>query len=478
MPYQNYIAGHWRSALNGQTHPVVNPCTEETITSIPFGNAPDAHAAIDAAAAAFPVWKNVNPWQRADILKKIAEQMRDRAKELAAVTVAESGKPAAEAAGEWTVAAQFFEWYAEEGKRAGGRTLPASRNNKRMSVILQPIGPVGIITAWNFPVWNLARVWAASLAAGCTFVAKPSEYTPLTAMLLMELLEKAGLPPGVANLVSGDASAIGQALLERPEVQKMHFVGSTRVGKLLMDGASKTNTKLSLELGGNAPCVVFPEVDLEAFALSAAIAKTRNCGQVCVSPQRFIVHQDIYESFCAKIAGHMRALRLGNGADPAVQIGPLINARQRDGVAALVDAAVASGGVLLCGGKRPAQFEKGYFYEPTVVKDVWSNNALFRHEVFGPVLSVTPFDTLEEAVALANDTEYGLASYVWTKDLRTSIRMSEALEFGIVGVNEWAAHAVEAPFGGWKQSGLGYECGEEGLHEYLEKKLVSIGDLG
>jgi acyl-CoA reductase-like NAD-dependent aldehyde dehydrogenase len=478
MPYQNYIDGQWRPALNGRTHSVLNPCTEEPILEIPFGGAPDAHAAIDAAAAAFPLWKNVNPWQRADILKKIADLMRGRAKELAAVTVAESGKPAAEAVGEWMVAAQFFEWYAEEGKRAGGSTLPASRNNKRMSVILQPVGPVGIITAWNFPVWNLARVWAAALAAGCTFVAKPSEYTPLTAMLLMELLETAGIPPGAANLVSGDAGPIGQALLERPEIRKIHFVGSTRVGKLLMDGASKTNTKLSLELGGNAPCVVFPDIDVKAFAQSAAIAKTRNCGQVCVAPQRFIVHRSIYDVFCADVATHLSALRLGNGADPATHVGPLINARQRDGVAELVEAATTPGtGVLLCGGKRPAQFEKGYFYEPTVVKDVRPDNPLFRREVFGPVLSVTPFETLEEAIALANDTEYGLASYVWTNDLRTAVRMSEALEFGIVGINEWAAHAVEAPFGGWKQSGLGYECGEEGLHEYLEKKLVSIGGV-
>lgn len=474
---QLYIAGQWRPAAQGGTWRVLNPATEDLVATVSYGDASDLNAAVDAAQAAFPAWSKTNAWQRAEVLRKTADLMRGRARELAAVTTAESGKPFAEAIGEWTVAAQFFEWYAEEGKRAYGRTIPASRNNKRMSTVYQPIGPVGIITAWNFPIWNLARVWAASLAAGCTFVAKPSEYTPLTAARLMALLEEAGLPPGVGNLVLAEANASGQVLLERPEIRKIHFVGSTRVGKILMDGASKTHTKLSLELGGNAPCLVLPDMDPVAFGKTAAIAKTRNCGQVCVSPQRFLVHRSIYAAFCDTVAQHLSQLRLGNGADTNTQVGPLINARQRDAIAALVRDAVAQGARLLCGGQVPPELSKGYFYAPTALADVGRDNPAFRQEIFGPVMAITPFDTLEEAIALANDTEYGLAAYVWTNDLRASIRLSEALEFGIVGINEWAAHAIEAPFGGWKQSGLGYECGEEGLHEYLEKKLISIGDI-
>ena len=474
---KNFINGQWLDAESGNTYPVLNPATEGVITVVPFGDATDAHAAIDAAAAAFPTWKAMNVWNRADILKKTADLMRSRAKELGAITTAEAGKPTAEAIGEWVVAAQFFEWFAEEGKRAYGRTIATSRNNKRMSVISQPVGVVGIITAWNFPVWNVARVWAASLAAGCTFVAKPSEYTPLTAMALMGLLEEAGLPVGVGNLVLGEAESIGNALLERPEVRKMHFVGSTRVGKILMNGASKTNTKLSLELGGNAPCIIFDDVDVSILAKSAALAKSRNCGQVCVSPQRFIVHRSIYDQFCDEVAENMAKFKIGDGAEAGTQLGPLINKNQQRMVASIVDAAVKAGATLLTGGKVPPQYANGFYYEPTVLADVETDNPIFRKEIFGPVMSITPFDTIEQALNLANDTEYGLAAYLWTNNLKTSIKVSEALEFGIIGINEWTAHAIEAPFGGWKQSGLGYECGEEGLHEYLEKKLIAIGDL-
>jgi succinate-semialdehyde dehydrogenase len=474
---QNYINGQWLDALSGNTWNVQNPATEEIVATVPFGDERDAHAAIGAAHAAFPSWKRINSWQRADILKKVADLMRANLKELAAITTLEAGKPTLEAQGEWTVAAQFFEWYAEEGKRAYGKTIPANRNNKRMSVIYQPIGVVGHITAWNFPIWNVCRVWAASLAAGCTFVAKPSEFTPLTAMALMDILAKAGIPAGVANLVLGEADKIGEAMMSRAEVRKVHFVGSTRVGKILMNRASITNTKLSLELGGNAPCIVCNDVEVERIAKSAAQAKVRNCGQVCVSPQRFIVQRDIYEDFCNIAAEALSKFKVGNAADSATQTGPLINAKQREYVEQTVQNAISEGAVLMAGGKRPEHLTQGFFFEPTLLKEVTSSNAIFRNEIFGPVMSVTPFDTLEEAIALANDTEYGLAAYLWTNNLKTSIKVSEALEFGIVGINEWAAHSIEAPFGGWKQSGLGYECGEEGLQEYMEKKLIAIGEL-
>jgi succinate-semialdehyde dehydrogenase len=473
--HKNYINGQWLDALNGQSWTVLNPATEESIATVPFGDATDAHSAIDAAIDAFPSWSQTNAWQRSDILRKIAELMRSRSRDLGAITVMESGKPLAEAIGEWTVAAQFFDWYAEEGKRITGTVLPASRNNKRMSVIHQPIGPVGIITAWNFPVWNISRVWAASLAAGCTFVAKPSEYTPLTAMALMEILEEAGIPTGVANLVLGDAAAIGDAMLSRPEIRKMHFVGSTRVGKILLEGSAKTNTRLSLELGGNAPCIIFDDVAVEDLAKAAAMAKIRNCGQVCVSPQRFIVHEKVYNTFCSVMADIVRQIKIGNGATQGIQLGPLINARQRDQVARTVADTIAAGAKLHCGGHIPDSLPKGYFYAPTVVSEVQPDMPLFRQEVFGPVAAITPFSTEKEAVALANDTEYGLAAYLFTNNIKTSIRVSEALEFGIVGINDWTPHCIEAPFGGWKQSGQGYECGAEGLYEYLEKKLITHG---
>lgn len=474
---KNYINGEWRDAISGKTWQVQNPATEEIITTVPFGDDADAHEAIDAAAAAFKSWSNMNAWQRSDILRKVADLMRANVKSLSAITVEEAGKPLIEAQGEWTVAAQFFDWYAEEGKRSYGKTIPANRNNKRMSVIYQPIGVVGHITAWNFPIWNVCRVWAASLAAGCTFVAKPSEYTPLTAMALMNVLAEAGVPKGVANLVLGEADKIGEALMSRHEVRKVHFVGSTRVGKLLMNRASLTNTKLSLELGGNAPCVIFKDVDIERIAKAAAQAKVRNCGQVCVSPQRFIVQREVYEAFCEIAAQTLKGVKQGNGVETTTQIGPLINSNQRNHVETLVQNAIEQGAILMAGGKRPSHLDKGFFFEPTLLKDVNTENDVFRKEIFGPVMSVTPFDTMEDAIQLANDTEYGLAAYLWTNDLKTSIKVSEALEFGIIGINEWNAHGIEAPFGGWKQSGLGYECGEEGLHEYLEKKLIAIGDL-
>lgn len=474
---KNYINGEWVDALSGNTWQIQNPSTEAYVATVPFGDDRDAHAAIDAAVTALSRWKNMNAWQRSDILKKIADLMRENVRELAAITVSEAGKPLIEAQGEWIVAAQFFEWYAEEGKRAYGKVIPANRNNKRMSVIHQPIGVVGHITAWNFPVWNVCRVWAASLAAGCTFVAKPSEYTPLTAMALMDILAKAGLPKGVANLVLGEADKIGEAMMSRTEVRKVHFVGSTRVGKILMNRASLTNTKLSLELGGNAPCIILNDVDVAKIAKASAQAKIRNCGQVCVSPQRFIVHRDIYEDFCQIAAETLNSVKQGNGADNTTQIGPLINANQRQHVEQVVQESIEKGAICLAGGQRPAHLEKGFFFAPTLLKDVTTNHAIFRKEIFGPVMSVTSFDTVEEAIDLANDTEYGLAAYIWTDSLRQSIKISEALEFGIVGINEWAAHGIEAPFGGWKQSGLGYECGEEGLHEYMEKKLIAVGDL-
>jgi acyl-CoA reductase-like NAD-dependent aldehyde dehydrogenase len=476
-PFQQLIDGQWVDARGGGTWDVIDPATEETVRTVPFGDRADCREAIEAAARAFPAWARRTPWERGAVLQGAAALMRERAADLARTTVRESGKPFAQARGEWFVAADLFDWFAEEGKRAGGRTIPSRVASKRLLVLRQPLGVVGVITAWNFPAYNPARAWAAALAAGCTVVGRASEYTPLTAMDLAALLVEAGLPAGVLNLVNGDPDGMGQEMLDHPAVRKISFTGSVRVGKHLMDGASRTVTRLSLELGGNAPVLVLPDVDLDALAAGSVSAKFRNNGQVCVAPQRFLVHRRVADEFAERVAARARDLRLGSGLERETQVGPLINARQRDRVEALVAGAADAGAAVLAGGRRPAGLPAGFFYEPTVLAGVPAGQPVYEEEVFGPVLPVASFDDLDEAVARANATPYGLAAYVWTNDLTAALHAAEKLEFGMVGVNEWTPHATEAPFGGWKQSGIGHESGAEGLLEYLETKLVAIGGL-
>ena len=475
--YQQLIDGAWVEAANGGTWELINPGTETVIRTVPFGDRTDCRAAIEAAERAFPAWAAKTPYERAPILMRAAALMRERADALGRVTVLESGKPLAQGKGEWFVAADLFEWFAEEGKRAYGRTIPSRVASKRMTVLRQPMGVIGIITAWNFPAYNPARAWAAALAAGCTIVARPSEFTPMTAMELAALLVEAGIPKGVVNLVNGDPEGMGQEMLDHPAVRKISFTGSVRVGKLLMDGASRTVTRLSLELGGNAPVLILPDADVGALAAAAVSAKFRNNGQVCVSPQRFLVHEQAAEQFAEVAAAKAAQLRLGPGIEQETQVGPLINARQRDRVEALVAAAAGSGVAVRTGGKRPPQLAAGYFYEPTVLSGVTPKSPVFHEEIFGPVMPVLSFGDLDEAIALANATPYGLAAYVFTNNLKAAVKAYEGLQFGMVGVNEWTPHATEAPFGGWKQSGVGHESGAEGLEEYLESKLVSLGGL-
>ena len=476
--YQQHIDGAWTGALGGGSWDVVNPATEDVVRTVPFGGRDDCHAAIEAAARAFPEWSRRTPYERGALLQRAAARMRDVADEVARTMVLECGKPFVQARGEWLTGADLFDWFAEEGKRAYGRTIPSRVASKRMTVMRQPLGVVGVITAWNFPAYNPARAWAAALAAGCTVVGRPSEFTPLTAMAMTQVLVEAGLPPGVLNLINGDPEGMGQEMLDHPACRKISFTGSVRVGKILMDGASRTVTRLSLELGGNAPVIVLPDVDLEQVAAGAITSKFRNNGQVCVSPQRFLVQRQAAEAFADGVARRAAQLRLGSGLDSAVQVGPLINARQRDRVESLVGEASRLGVDVRSGGRRPADLPRGYFFEPTVLAGVTPDMPVFQEEIFGPVMPIVAFDDLDEAIALANQTPYGLAAYVWTNDLRASVKASEALEFGMVGINEWAPHATEAPFGGWKQSGVGHESGSEGLSEYLETKLVAVGGLG
>jgi acyl-CoA reductase-like NAD-dependent aldehyde dehydrogenase len=342
-------------------------------------------------------------------------------------------------------------------------------------VLKQPIGVVGVITAWNFPAYNVARAAAAALAAGCTVVVRPSEYTPMTAMAMVNILAEAGAAAGVVSVINGEPESMGQEMLANPACAKIHFTGSARVGKHLMDGASRTVTRLSLELGGNAPVLIFPDVDVERVTAGAVASKFRNSGQVCIAPQRFFVHRQIADEFVERAASQAARLRLGPGLDPETEVGPLINARQRDRVDRLVAAARAAGARVHAGGARSARHPRGYFYEPTVIGDVTPAMSLCNEEIFGPVMPIVSFDDVDDAIAQANATRFGLAAYVWTNNLRAATRAYERLEFGLIGVNDWTPHATEVPFPGWKESGLGRESGLEGLDEYLETKVVTIG---
>ncbi len=475
LTFKQYINGEWVDALNGGTWSLVNPATEAVLMEIPFGDAADARAAIDAAAAAFPAWSRKTPYQRAEVLMKAAEWILANAAELAPITTEECGKPLSESLAEWRSAANYLIWFAEEGKRAYGRTIPARLPGRRIMVIQQPLGVVGTITAWNFPVYNVVRCWAAALAAGCTVVGRPSEYTPRSAMMMAQAFHEAGVPAGVLNCINGDPAAMAQVMLQDARLRKISFTGSTRVGKLLMDGASQTVTKLGLELGGNAPVIVFPDVDVQAVAKQAVASKYRNNGQVCIAPQRFFVHRKVADEFTEAVATLSRAVKLGNGLDKGTEVGPLINAVQRDRVELMVAEAVGAGAEALTGAARPGDMPRGYFYQPTVITNLQPDMRIYRDEIFGPVMPIVRFDEPEEVLTLANDTPYGLAAFVMTRDLYTSMLMYERLEFGMICINDWLPATPEAPFGGVKQSGLGRECGLEGLEDYLETKTVFTG---
>lgn len=479
MEYQfrQYIDGEWVAASNARTWDVINPGTEEVVRAVPFGNGADCRAAIEAAARAFPEWSRKTPYERAEVLMKTAQLIRERIDELFPINTAESGKPVGDAKGDILAAAALFEWFAEEGKRNYGRTIPSRKPGKRLVVLHQPIGVVGTITAWNFPAYNTARCWSAALAAGCTVVGRPSEYTPLTAMLLVNLMVEAGIPRGVMNLINGDPQSMGQEMLDNPLCRKISFTGSTRVGRLLMEGSARTMTKLSLECGGNAPVIILPDADMDLVAGGLAMAKCRNVGQVCISPQRFLIHESVRQQLVEKAVPGFSSLKVGVGTDPSVQVGPLINPIQRDRVESLVEDARNTGAKILTGGGRPKALPKGYFYEPTVVDGLSLDARLINEEIFGPVMPVAGFEDIDEVIRQANNTEYGLAAYVFTRDLSTAVKIAESLEFGIVTINDWAASTIEGPFPGWKQSGIGAECGREGLEEYMETKLVGIGGV-
>jgi succinate-semialdehyde dehydrogenase/glutarate-semialdehyde dehydrogenase len=475
--YKMYIDGEWTDAKSGRTLGIINPATEEIIAEVPYGSRQEAARAVAAAARAFPEWSKKTAYERAAVLRKTADLMRERLEDIARALTMEEGKTLAESRGEILGSAANFEWYAEEGKRAYGQIIPQTLPNKRHWTIKHPVGVVATIAPWNFPVMLQARKIAPALAAGCTTLSRPASQTPLATMEMFQCLADAGAPPGVVNLVTGPPEEITQEFIDNRAVRKISFTGSTEVGKQLMRQASDQLKRLSLELGGHAPVIVFPDVDVEQAAKVTTIGKFRNMGQVCISPTRIYVHDRIRKEFTEAAVEFSRALKIGNGLDPATEVGPLFEERNIRKTVEFIADATGKGAKVLAGGRKPEgdAYRRGYYYEPTVLTDISPGMRLTCEETFGPIMPLMYFDNVEAAIAAANDTTYGLASYVLTNDLRTAIRMAEGLEYGIIGINDTVPATAQCPFGGMKESGIGREGGHEGLECYLETKYVSIG---
>lgn len=472
---QMYVEGEWRDADSGKTLGVINPADESTIAEIAYGTRAEADRAIEAAARAFPAWRAQSVYDRAKILKRTAELMRERADRIARTLTREQGKPLPEAKAEVLHAADTFEWFAEEGKRAYGRTIPPANVAKRHYAIKHPVGVVGTITPWNFPAALPSRKIAPALAVGCTVVSRPAEQTPLTLIQMFECLADAGLPAGVANLVLGPARPFADALFEHSAVRKISFTGSTEVGKELIRRSADGVKRMSLELGGHAPLIVFPDADVAQVAQAAVIGKFRNNGQVCIAPSRFYVHEKISKDFTEAAVELTKKLKLGNGLEEGVQVGPMFESRALDKTSALVEDARSHGAKVLTGGGRSSRFDKGYWFEPTVLREVNGRMKVMTEEPFAPVMPLLDFSKLDDVIAAANDSPYGLAAYVFTNDLTVATRMAEGLEAGIIGINDPVPATPQCPFGGMKESGLGRELGVEGLDAYLETKYVSVG---
>ena len=476
----NFIAGQWRGAARSERFAVTNPADDSLVAEVPDSGAEDARAAVDAAHAAFPAWRALPAKQRAAILKRWNDLVMAKQDELGALISREQGKPLAEGRGEVAYAASYIEWFAEEATRAHGDVIPAPVSGRRMFAIKEPVGVVAAVTPWNFPAAMIARKIAPALAAGCTVVAKPAEDTPLTSLALVRLAEGAGVPPGVLNIVTASRANTPEVVdewLADPRVRKITFTGSTPVGKHLARASADTLKKCSLELGGNAPFIVFDDADLEAAVEGLLAAKFRNGGQTCVCPNRVYVQAGVHDRFVDMLASRIGALKVGPGSDAASQIGPMINARAVEKIERHVRDAVERGARLVVGGTRLPVLGANYF-APTLLTGADAGMACAREETFGPVVPLARFETEAEVVARANDTPYGLAAYFYTRDAARIWRVSEALETGIVGINEGALAAEAAPFGGVKESGYGREGSVHGLDDYLHLKYLCQGGLG
>lgn len=467
-----YIDGQWRDAESGNTLDVINPANNEPLGTIPACDAVDTRAAIEAANRALPAWSALTAHQRAAMLRKWHDLMLANADELALIMTLEQGKPLAEARGEILYGASFVQWFAEEGIRAYGETIPAQQASRRILVRKTPVGVCAAITPWNFPNAMITRKLAPALAAGCTVVVKPSELTPYSALALAELAERAGIPPGVLNIVTGMPQGIGGELTANPTVRKLTFTGSTQVGKLLLRQCADTVKRVSMELGGNAPVVVFDDADLDQAVAGVMASKFRNSGQTCVCANRIYVQSGIYDRFAARLSEEVRKLKVGTGTEDGVSIGPLINDAALKKVVRHVDDAVSQGASVMVGGNSASRGQQ--FFEPTVLTGANDNMLVASEETFGPVAALFRFDSEEEVIRRANDTPYGLAAYLFSKDINRVFRVGEALEYGMVGLNTGVISSAVAPFGGVKESGLGREGSHHGIDEFLEVQTLHL----
>lgn len=464
--------------INGQdtghdlpTLEVNNPATMEIMATVPQGGKKEAKQAVDVAYDAFKNWSQFSAYERSEVIRKWFDLINEHKEDLARTMTLEQGKPLKESLGEINYANGFISWYAEEAKRVYGEQIPATQRNKRLFVHKQPVGVVAVITPWNFPAAMITRKVAPALATGCTVVIKPAEQTPITAIKLAALAEEAGVPKGVINVVTGDPKAIGEAWLEDARVRKLTFTGSTEVGKLLMKGSADTVKKISLELGGHAPVIVMDDADIEKAVKGVMGAKFRNAGQTCVCSNRIYVHESIVEAFTNQFVEEVKKLRVGNGLDEGIDLGPLIDEKAIAKVQKHVNDAAEKGGHVVYQGSR----QEGLFYDPVVITNANDEMLCMREETFGPVVPITTFKTEEQALLRANDSIYGLAAYLFTENITKGIRISEQLEYGIVGLNDGLPSTPQVPFGGFKQSGLGREGGHHGMEEYLETKYISVG---
>jgi succinate-semialdehyde dehydrogenase/glutarate-semialdehyde dehydrogenase len=469
----NYINGEWILADEGKTIPVTNPADGQTLGTVPKMGGSEARRAVAAAGAALPAWKQKTAQERSAILRRWFELIMANREDLAVLMTAEQGKPLAESRGEIAYAASFIEWFAEEGKRIYGDTIPSGVSGQRIVVLKEPIGVVAAITPWNFPSAMITRKAGPALAAGCTMVLKPASATPYSALALAELGERAGIPAGVFNVITGDSRAIGRELTSNPTVRKLTFTGSTEVGKGLLEQCASTVKKVSLELGGNAPFIVFEDADLDAAVAGAIASKFRNTGQTCVCTNRFLVQDSVYDAFAERLAAAVAGLEVGDGLKTSAELGPLIDMEAVLKVEEHIADAVAKGGRVVLGGRRHTL--GGTFFQPTILAEVTPEMAVAREETFGPVAPLFRFHTEAEAIRLANDTPFGLASYFYTRDLARTWRVAEALEYGIVGINAGLISTAVAPFGGVKESGLGREGSKYGIEEFLEVKYLCLG---
>jgi len=470
---QCYINGEWQDADSGETLAVTNPANGKQLGQIPKMGTDETRRAIASANAAWPAWRDKTAGERSTILRRWNDLMLEHQEDLAQIMTAEQGKPLAESRGEIVYGASFIEWFAEEGKRIYGDTIPAHQADKRIVVLKQPIGVCAAITPWNFPIAMITRKAGAALAAGCTMVIKPAKDTPFSALALCELAERAGVPAGVLSVVTGSAGAIGGEMSTNPTVRKLSFTGSTEIGRILMAQTAETIKKVSMELGGNAPLIVFEDADLDAAVEGTLISKYRNSGQTCVCTNRILVQESVYDAFADKLASAVKKLKVGDGTEEGVTLGPLINMAAVEKIEEHITDAVKKGAKIRVGGERHKR--GGSFFQPTVLTDVTPDMLVAKDETFGPLAPMFRFSTEEQAIEMANDTEFGLASYFYSENLSRVWRVSEALEYGMVGINTGLISTAIAPFGGVKQSGIGREGSKYGLDDYLEIKYLCMG---